>query len=215
MAYENIEVSYPNLCLGPQIGTFCSINMDNVITIMQVKNATGGLIANFALSSNIIDELVGFEYVGPENLSAMQDGLTFFTLEKISSSVCIIKRWEINVSTFMLDLKQQIIKSTSGHYYYDALTMAVEHYRRAVDQSAPSGQNYVEVDDSSRIGSGDRVILGPSSDTDNIGATEYVSVNYVSGNKVYFNSTLVYEYVTGDQFCFYNNIKLFLDSYLL
>ena len=209
MAYENIEVSYPNLCLGPQIGTFCSINMDNVITIMQVKNATGGLIANFALSSNIINELVGFEYVGPENLSAMQDELTFFTLEKISSSVCIIKRWETNASTFMLDLKQQIIKSTSGHYYYDVLTMAVEHYRRTVDQSTPAGQNYVEVNDSSRIASGDRIILGPSGDTDNIGATEYVSVSYVSGNKVYLNSNLVYEYVIGDQFCFYNNIYLF------
>lgn len=208
MAYENIGIEYPNFCLSPQAGTFCTIDTTDVDTVLRVKNTAGGLISDYVLSANITStsELLAIEYVGPVNLSGFIDGATFFTLERFNSTTCIIKRWETNVSTKTLDLKHTIIKSTSGALYYDTLGFAVEHYRRTFDFAQPSGQNYLDISSANRIESGDKLLLGPSTDADNLGAYEVVTVSFVSGNRIYINGTTIYQYVFGDRITFFNNI---------
>ncbi len=205
---ENVHFKYPNFCLGPQDGTFCSINQDDATTIMRIKNETGGLIADYSLSSNIINELIHLEYVGPSDITEVMDGLTFFTVEKISSSKCIIKRYETRASSNQLNLKQQIVKYTTGLYYYDIRAAAIENYERTFTLHNPGGINYLEISSSSRIGIGTRLFLGPSTDSDNPGAGESVLVTSVVGTTLYFTPNLAYQYVIGNKISFYSDTYL-------
>ncbi len=219
MAHENIEITNPNFCLTPQAGTFGTINTDELTTIFRVKSTSGGFINDYTLSSNILNEIVAVEYVGPLNLSAPIDNVTYFTLEKIpdldgagqptvTSSKCIIKRWELDVSSSLLNLKQQITKYTTGNYYYDVSGMGVEHYHRSFLNPNQGGINYLDINNSSRIETGNKLFLGPSTDTDNIGATETITVSHISGDRVYLSGYINYQYVAGDPITFYNNIYL-------
>jgi len=221
----NVNLSYPNFTLTPQAGAFGTINTDAATTILRIKNSSGGLINDYTLSANMHpdNEVVGIEYCGPLNLSEFIDNVTFITVERVpdydgsgnplsTSSQCIIKRWETNVGFSLLNLKDQIIKYTTGNFYYDVRGMAVEHYNRTFDFAQPNGQSYLDISNTSRIESGDVLFLGPSSDTDNVGATEKVSVSSVSGNRVYLNSPSVYQYVFGDSITFFNNIYLISDQ---
>lgn len=212
MAQENIEISYPNFCLFPQAGTFGTIDTSGVTTRFIVKNTSGGIVSEYVLSANISpsNEVLAVEYVGPINLDGPIDDVTFFTLEKVSSSQCIIKRWELNTSFSLLSLKQQIVKTTSGNFYYDVTSMAVEHYRRTFT-SSPGGGNQFNISNSSRLTTGQKLFLGPSTDPDNLGATETVTVDHVTGSTVYLTSTLTYQYLVGDPITFYNYLYLFSD----
>jgi len=205
---ENIHFKYPNFCLGPISETFCSINQDDATTIMRIKNSTGGLLGDYSLSSNIVNELIHLEYVGPSGLTELMDGLTFFTVEKVSSSKCIIKRYEMRTSSNQLNLKQQIVKYTTGLYYYDIRAAAIEHYERIFSLHNPGGTDYLEINSSSRIGIGTRLFLGPSGDSDNLGAGEFVIVTSVVGTTVYFTPNLTYQYVIDDQISFYSDTYL-------
>jgi hypothetical protein len=218
---QNIQLSYSNFTLTSQAGTFASVNTAEPETKLRVKNASGGLIADYILSANMHpdNELVGVEYCGPLNLTSILPYTTFFTIERIpdygptgdplsTSRQCLIKRWEVDEQFAVLNLKQQIIKTTTGAYYYDVKGAAVEHHHRTFDFALPAGQNYLDISSSSRIQTGDTLFLGPSTDTDNIGATEKVTVSYVSNNRVYLNGTNTYQYVFGDKITFYNNIYL-------
>jgi len=217
----NVNLKYPNFTLTPQAGTFGTINTDAATTILRIKNQSGGLISDYILSANIHpdNEIIGVEYCGPLNLTEFIDNVTFITVERIpdydgggnplsTSSQCLVKRWEINVSFSSLDLKQQTVFYTTGNYYYDIRAMAVEHYNRSFSFSQPSGQGYLDISSSSRIENNDVLFLGPSTDTDNPGATEKVSVSHVTGDKVYLNSPTIYQYVDGDSITFFNNIYL-------
>ena len=205
---ENIHLSWPNFCFGPRANTFCSINQDDATTIMRIKNSTGGLLGDYYLSSNIINELIHLEYVGPSNLTEEIDGLTFFTVEKIDSTRCIIKRYEMRTSSNQLNMKHQIVKYTTGLYYYDINASAVEHYERTFSIHNPGGINYLNISSTNRLTSGTKLFLGPSNDGSNEGATEFVIVSYIIGSTVYLTSNLVYQYVIGDQISFYTDVYL-------
>ena len=221
----NINLSYSNFTLTPQAGTFGTINTDEATTRLRIKNSSGGLINDYTLSANIHpdNEVVGVEYCGPPNLSGFIDNVTFFTVERVpdydrfgtplsTSSQCLIKRWETNVGFSLLNLKQQIIKYTTGNFHYDIRGMAVEHYNRTFDFAQPSGQSYLDISSAYNIESGSILFLGPSTDTDNIGATEKVSVSHVTGNKVFLNSPTFYQYAFGNKITFFNNIYLVSDT---
>lgn len=212
MAYENIEIQYPNFCLTPQQDVIATVDTSVATTIVRFKNTGGGLVVDYTLSSNIppANELLAIEYVGPLNLGDFEDGLTFFTLEKENSTTCHIKRWEMDTGINQLELKQTITKTTAAGIYYDALGFAVEHYKRSFDFNQPAGQIYLEINSTSRLQAGDILLLGPSTDADNIGAFENVTVDHISGNKVYLTavSGTQYDYVDGDEINFFNNIYL-------
>ena len=221
MAHENIQISYPNFCLTPQAGTFATINTSDPTTVLRIKNTSGGVVEDFTLSSNIHPDntIIGLEYCGPLNLTSIIDNVTFFTLERVpdydthgnplsSSSKCIVKRWETNVGFSLLNLKQQMVKYTTGLFYYDVTGMAVEHYNRSFDFSQPIGQNYIDISSAAHITSGSVLFLGPSTDIDNMGATEKVTVSHTSGNRIWLNSPTLYEYRFGDQITFFNNIYI-------
>ncbi len=204
----NIQIRYPNFCFCPVAGTFGTINQDVAATILRIKTSAGGLVVDYNLSSNILSELIHVEYVGPSDITTIMDDLTFFTVEKLNTTTSIIKRWETRPSSSQLNLKQQIIKSTTGSNYYDINSAAVEHYRTVFGAHEPAGSGSIVLDNTSRIKSGTKLFLGPSSDADNVGAGEKVTVNYKSGNTVYLTSNTTYDYVIGDQISYYVNIYL-------
>jgi len=205
MAYENIQLEQDNFCMGPQDGTVCTLDTSDVTSVLRTKNLTGGIISDYALSSNIVDDVVGIDYVGPKELTAVVDDLVFFTLERVNSTTCVLKKWETNIGYSMLDLKAQTTYTTIGHYYFDALALAVEHYERSFSANIGSYQNYVDIDDSDYLEVGMSLFLGPSNDPDNDGATETVTISYISGTRVYLTSNLTYQYIIGDSITFYNN----------
>jgi len=218
---DNIQLEYPNFSLTAQAGTFATIDTSEPTTILRIKNTSGGLISDYTLSANIHpdNEIVALEYCGPLNLTEMIDDVTFITVERIpdydefgvllsTSSQVIIKRWETNVGFSLLNLKQQTIFYTTGNFHYDVRAAAVEHYNRTFDFNQYSGQSYLDINNGNNIESGDILFLGPSTDTDNSGATEKVSVSSVDGERVYLNSPTFYQYVFGDKITFFNNIYL-------
>jgi hypothetical protein len=204
---ENVHFKYPNFCFGPQAGTFCSVNQD-ASAILRIKNSTGTFLADYSFTSDITNDLIHIEYVGPSNLSSVIDGLSFFTVEKVSSSSCMIKRWETDYSSLELSLKQTITKTTDGSYYYDLNSAAVEYYETTFSTHTASGTNYIDLTNAKRIVSGMKLYLGPSSDADNENANEHVTVDHRSGSRIYLTSTVNYDYVLGDQVSYYKNIYL-------
>lgn len=204
----NIQIKYPNFCFCPQAGTFGTINQDSATTILRIKTSAGGLVSDYSLSSNILSTMIHLEYVGPANITEIMDGLTFFTVEKLNTSTSIIKRWETRPSSSQLNLKQQIIKTSTGSYYYDTNGAAVEHYRRVFSLHAPAGSNSIVLNSGSRVETGARMFLGPSNDADNLGLGEYVTVSHAVGSTIHLTGVTTYDYVIGDQACFYNNVYL-------
>jgi len=212
MAHENIRLKQPNFCIGPQAGTICTIDTTNPTTILRIKNTAGANMLDLSLSSNILNDDIRLEYVGPRNLPNVVDDLTFFTFEKVSDTSCMIKRWATRMSYSELLLKEQVVKITTGNEYYNALDFAVEYYYRHFTRPNEY-YNYLEMDSTANVKNGTRLFFGPSSDTDNIGATEVgvVShiINHIDGKRVYLTAPLQYQYAIGDLITFYSHVYIY------
>lgn len=209
----NVQVAYPNISLGPQLGTYATMTWDNLI----IKNNTGAIVATYSLSSNLTVDVVGLEYVSARDQTSAFDGATFFSLQHYSDTRAVIRRWEINTSSQSLDLKNTIIKNSGAFYQYDSNAFAVEHYERSFAASTPS-DNKLRINSLYRISSGDKLLLGPSTDTDNPGEVELMTVDYTytdgGGNKwVVFTSNFSYEYVSSDPITFYKYIYIFTNDH--
>lgn len=219
MANENIEIQQPNFCWGPQLGTMCTIDTTNVNTVLRVKDTSGNTIVDYSLTSNIINELISIEYIGPINLPNIVDGLTFFTVEKVNDSKCIIKRWETQTTFNQLYLKEQVIKYSTGNDYYNIIASAVEYYNRvfAVANAGASGPllsaQYLEMDNVDGLKLGTRLFLGPSTDPDNPNDTEVVYVSsvimYGLKYRVYLTSPVQNQYRIGDAISLYTHFYLY------
>lgn len=212
MAYENIRLIQSNFCLGPQSGSICTIDMTNPQTVLRVKSLAGATIIDLSLSSNILNNNVRLEYVGPSNLSEVRDDLTFFTFEKVSNSVCIIKRWITRLAYRELLLKEEVTKYTSGNDRYNAIDFAVEYYHRKFTRPNEY-YNYLDMDSVENIKTGTKLFIGPSTDTTNLGATEAATVshiiNYINGKRVYLTAPLRYQYTINDMITLYSHIYIY------
>jgi len=213
VAHENIQLSTPNFCLSAQAGTMGNIDTTNPTTLLKIKELGGTSITDYTLSSNIVSPLLGVEYVGPIDISGMLDNLTFITCEKINSTRCTFKFWETNTTTSYLDLKRTMTKYSTGNFYFDAVSFAVEYYRRAFTVANEGTHAYLEMTDVENVDSGTQLFLGPSTDTDNPGASEKVVVSHVGailgGYRVYLTSIPNYQYAVDDSITFYSHLYVF------
>jgi len=209
----NVQITYPNVSLGAQLGTYATMTWNDLV----IKNNTGAIVATYNLSSNLTVDVVGLEYVSARDQLSTFDGATFFSLQHYSDTRAVIRRWEINNSSQSLDLKNTIIKDSVAAYKYNCQAFAVEHHERSVAVST-SSDNKLRINSLSRISSGDKLLLGPSTDTDNPGETELMTVDYTytdgGGNKwVVFTADFNYEYVAGDPITFYKYIYTFTNDH--
>ena len=209
----NVQITYPNVSLGPQLGTYATMTWDDLV----IKNNTGAIVATYSLSSNLTVDVIGLEYVSAKDQLSAFDGATFFSLQHYSDTRAVIRRWEINTSSQSLDLKNTIIKNSGAAYKYDCEAFAIEHYERSF-VVAESSDDKIIINSLYRITSGDTLLLGPSTDTDNPGEVESMTVDYTytdgGGNKwVVFTSDFIYDYIDGDPISFYKYIYIFTNDH--
>jgi hypothetical protein len=214
MAFENIQIQLPNFCLGPQIGTICTIDTTNPTTVLRVKTLSGATVIDLSLSlsSNILNTNIRLEYAGPNNLLEMKSDLTFFTFEKVNDSTCMIKRWQTRMAYRELLLKEEIIKYSSGDERYNAIDFAVEFYHRKFIKPNEF-YTYLDMDNVDNVKNATRFFIGPSTDMTNFGATETATVshiiNYIGGIRVYLTGPLKYQYTIGDLITFYSHVYIY------
>lgn len=219
MAYENINFKYNNFCIAPVTNTFASVDTTNATSILQIKNSTGTVQANYDLEPTLtqdlsIDSLV---YTGPTNTSTLADGMPFFTLEHTDSSNCVIKRWELSDTYNKLVLAQTINMSNYSAYNFDCYSMSVENYNTTFSSATAPDTNQISITTTTRIEVGDKLYLGPSSHTANTNAFEIVNVTSISGGiaqivpTVSGNTATNYYYNYGDPITYYKDILLFSD----
>ena len=214
----NVQMEYPNFSLGPQLGTFATLDTSNPTNSrLLIKNNTGALVASYDCSTNLTVDVTGLEYTGARDQTGAFDGATFFTFQRYTSSRTVIRRWEIDTGALLLRLKSTIVKTDTGVYNYDCNAFAVEHWQQVFTADVANDNN-LEIDSIDNIDPGDRLWLGPSSDTDNPGVVEEMTVDYTTtdglGNHfVYFTADFNYEYVSGDPITFAKYIYLFTDTH--
>lgn len=102
--YENIEADRSNFCVGPQAGTYCTVDNEASPVVMHVKNDSGVLVRTYtfypqdtlhtgpkSLTSYPIlpspagytyHDFVTIQYVGPYDQTSYYDGAVFYTLER-------------------------------------------------------------------------------------------------------------------------------------
>lgn len=221
MAYENVQFAYSNFCFGALLGTYCSLDTTNVTAVLRTRNDSGSNVGTQYTFNPTITQSVSvgaLDYTGPRSLGAsqMKNGLPFFTMERTSSSGCTIKHWLLDVTNGQVDIYNTITKTTSAPYYFNCYTMAIEYHHTTFASSTTSGTGYVDVSSAAYMEVGDTLLLGPSTDTTNLDAYEYVDITSISGSYVYLTASGItptqYEYASSDKITFYKNIFLFSDT---
>jgi hypothetical protein len=220
MAYENIRVAHSNFCLGPQVGTYCSVDTSGVSAVMRVKNGSGDLIKtyDFYPSSELhVDsqssvfpyrKVESLKYTGPLGQSGFYTGMPFYTLERQiesngTSSSCVIKQWELNFAQSRLEIKRIIAKTSNSEDHYDCSAMVIEVVRTKFSASTPVNTGVISIEGASDLKKYDLLMLGPSSDITNLNAIEYCYVHSISGTNVKIRTVdpawpTKYEYLEND-----------------
>ena len=217
MAYENVEFVYPNFCLSPLAGQFGSVNIV-ADDILRIKNISGPFILDYTLDTPVTD-ILSIEYAGPRGVALAHDAtlgsdLPYFTLERNSSTQCTIREWRINGAASTLDLENTLTISGAGANFYDfnCYDMAVEHYETTFALATTTGTGQIEVTSFDNVEVGDKLLLGPSTDSTNTGATEWVTVTGTDATYVYMDSSKpVYEYAGTNAITYIKGIHLFSD----
>lgn len=127
------------------------------------------------------------------------------TAKEVSFSGNKIKKWRVNNTNFTLDLVSSTnITNTSSSDWIDATDMVISTYKTTLLSSLPTGTGEIEINTSGAgLSKYDTVLLGPSSDTTNLGAFEELYIHAINNNVVTVKSYTIsnptkYEYVTGD-----------------
>jgi len=215
MAYENVEFNYPNFCIAPINGQFCSIDHNN--DVMRVKNSSGDLIKSYDLDTNV-SEIKSIEYTGPRDvgiaIAQLGENLPFFTLDT-GGGKYFVREWRLSTVDSELKLENTVSGSING---IDCHDMVVEYYHTEFDGATTTGTGQIKLDNYSNVEVGDKLLLGPSTDNmppENLYKTEWVEVTSVAGGWVNITADGPvpphYEYQDGDQITYYKNIFLFSD----
>ena len=221
--YENICISKPNFCIGPQVGTYCTVTTDSTEPIMNVVNNSGNPIRSYTFypehtmaetpgyydinlvyhpADTLNDIVKDIKYIGPLDQSSYYDGLIFYTLENWQEDIVsydlmeekwlkagnyykgAVRRWKLNVALNRLELDATFSFEEDRHHSGKCNTFSVETIQTEFRAACGKGASRLELTSTSGIAVGDYLLLGPSSDSDNVGAIEYVYVHDVIDNDV-------------------------------
>jgi len=237
--YENILNNTPNFCIGPQSGTFCTVDYTTTPPLMHVKNTIGTIIRSYTFSpSGTLSsypysigecEFVAITYVGPKNQTSYYDGAVFYTLERSGDSEVdldgdvvvnynknVIRKWAIDSTNFNLVLKLSYYKESSENVFYNGRSFSVRHFSYSLDQSLSVGSDVIALPSTNDLSKYDLVLIGPSKDSTNVGATEEAYIYSIDEDEVtlrtYSGETPTkYEYLIGDPITVFKDILLFSD----
>jgi len=224
--YENINIPHSNFCVGPQAGTYCTVDTSSTAALMRVKNSSGSpLFAYPFYPNNILNvdsesgnsdykQVLGLTYVGPKD-SDYFAGMSFYTFERQKglysnhSSQCLLRRWLLNIKDSRLDLVETF------KLPYNSYAAAIEHYVTELDFHAAPGDGVITLPTTSGLAKYDVVMLGPSVDIDNENDLEYCYVHSVISPTEVEIRTLspytppLYQYSAGDAVTIVKDLFIF------
>lgn len=218
MAYENIDVLEPNFCIGPQAGTYCSVDMAGAEPFARIKNSSGALINSYSFFPlhTIEGSIKAIKYIGPLNQASYYSGLTFYTLESYMDGgwVSVVRQWRLNTVLNRLELYASMIKNETSSVSYNSNAIAIERIDTSFAASVASEAGEIEVTTVSGLKAYDTLMLGPSTDTDNLGASEYVYIRSISDHTLTIrtytgNMPPFYEYRKDDPIIVYRDVFIF------
>jgi len=245
VAYENVKIINSNFCVGPQVGTFCYVDDSGTNVVLRVVNNSGALVDVYTFTPTDLlktknqqtsypyNRVIGIEYLGATNQSSTYDGALFLTFERIynsssSSGGFIIRKWAIDNNNSALNNVSSYPHYNNPTYSFDSRAFTIKQLPRFLGASVSEGTGQITLNTVSGVSIGDHLILGPSSDADNLEAVEEVEIYNIAGNTLYIRSAdpippTRYQYVVGDPvavikdgYLFSNNISaadLFLLDY--
>ena len=200
MAYENIQVAYPNFT--GEDGYFYNFdhNQDNLV----VKTDDGNVAFTYPLDTALSNEVESLEF----------DGFNFWTLENPGGSI-IMRRWQIR--NYVCTLENTFTKNSDGSNTYDAESFTVEHYHFQFSSPESVGQTTLSCDDpaaivadiSSKVSSGNTVRLGPSTVGGYEGEWEEFSVVSAGVGTINVSPGITNAYAAGDPIIVYKYIWTF------
>lgn len=195
MAFENLRLKAPNFARVN--GYFYHITQEADSLVQKTDNGSNAF--SYPLDSDITNQVEAIEY----------DGHFFWTLENPTGLNIIIKKWEID--GFICKLKRTYTLQGTTNQKYDATSFAVESFQTSFSGSASSTATTFFANDISRMEIGDRLFLGPSTFSSDLGQSEEVVVLTVnSGTKqVTVTSPLQNSYQPNDPISFAKNVWIF------
>lgn len=217
MAQENINIAQANFCISPLLGTFATVDTTNSTARLLIKNSTGVTTVSYTFNPNIVQNTVIYylDYIGPRELSALQSGMVFITMESDTTSSVSIKKWNLDKTNTRLNLDYTITKTTSGFDTIASKSMAIGRYYTNLSFTTITGTGNIVINNVDNVVSGTRLYIGPSSNTSYLGNYEEVEATSVSGTTVYIKSSsgtpLKSYFNVGDPVTYLGDIYLFSD----
>lgn len=180
MAYENVNISSPNMTGDRNNGYFYTFHSDAGITSMYQHHKSTPLDpinATIPTNEDIINEVVCCQF----------DGYYYWTMERQTNGITI-KRWEL-ISNILY--KRDTFSYSDGvSLTYDSYSFAVDSYNDQLDGVSLLGATSITVSDGDIFNAGDTIVIGPSTDGSFTGEYESVEIASKVGNVLTLSNPL-------------------------
>lgn len=196
----NINIPTQACSIGPTEGLFYYIDDLNLISV----NYTGTHISYYIKASytNTI-KFISFGCSSKSNFD--YDGAVVFTAE-IGSADVTFRRWVLDLDSIALVETKSVRYNKLGYYSFDIRGFSLEKYIRIVTVSAPAGQNYIYVNNTTHIKQDQECVIGPSTIGDYLNNITFTEVDYVDGNRVYLKNVLDNSFAATNSIVFIGDI---------
>lgn len=189
MAYENVNISSPNMTGDRDNGYFYSFHTDaGIMSMYQHHKAAPGdpINSTYPLDEDIVNDVVCTQF----------DGYYYWTMERQTNGI-IIKRWEL-ISNILYK-RDTFSYSDSFAVSYDAYSFTVDSYNDQLNGQALSGTATITVADGDVFNIGDTIVLGPSTNESFTGEHESADITNKSGNVLTLSVPLVKSFGASDK----------------
>ena len=197
---SNINVPTQACSIGPTEGLFYYIDDSNLVSI----NYTGSVVS-FYIKSSYTDTIKFITFACSSKSSFDYDGALAFTAE-VGPADVTFRRWILDLDTISLKEVKSVRYSKTGYYSFDIRGFSVEKYVRTVSVSAPSGQSYIYINDTTHIRPDQECIIGPSTIGLYLNNVTFTEVDYIDGNRIYLKEVLDNSFAAGDYITFVGDI---------
>jgi hypothetical protein len=197
---SNINISEQTCSIGPTEGLFYYINDSSLVSV----NYDGDIISLYTKSS-YTNPIKFISFACSSKSSFDYSGALVFTVEEGVSNV-VFRRWVLDLNTISLKEVKAVSYNKLGYYSFDIRGFSIEKYIRNVAVNASVGQNYIEIDSTVHIKSGQECIIGPSTSETHYNDVTTSEVDYIIGNKVYLTESLDNSFVVGDYITFVGDL---------
>lgn len=196
----NINVPTQACSIGPTEGLFYYIDSSNLISV----NSTGNPISYYIKAS--YTNTIKFISFGCSSKSSFDyDGAVVFTVE-IGTSDVTFRRWVLDLDSIALVETKSVRYNKLGYYSFDIRGFSLEKYVRTVTVSAPAGQSYIYVSDTTHIKPDQECIIGPSTIGGYLNNITFTEVDYVDGSRVYLKDVLDNSFAVTNSITFVGDI---------